>query len=53
MTIEGAMCKYYASEACVKIANDAVQIFGGYGYTKDFPVVKFYRDSKFNARRRV
>lgn len=46
MTTEGAMAKYYASEACVKIANDAVQIFGGYGYTKDFPVEKFYRDSK-------
>lgn len=46
MTTEGAMAKYYASEACVRIANDAVQIFGGYGYTKDFPVEKFYRDSK-------
>ncbi|MEG0189542.1 MAG: acyl-CoA dehydrogenase family protein, partial [Algoriella sp.] len=38
--------KYYASESCVKISNYAVQIFGGYGYTKDFPVEKFYRDSK-------
>lgn len=46
MTTAGAMAKYYASEACVKIANDAVQIFGGYGYTKDFPVEKFYRDAK-------
>ena len=46
MTTEGAMAKYYASEACVKISNEAVQIFGGYGYTKDFPVEKFYRDSK-------
>jgi alkylation response protein AidB-like acyl-CoA dehydrogenase len=46
MTTEGAMAKYYASEACVRIANDAVQIFGGYGYTKDFPAEKFYRDSK-------
>lgn len=46
MSTEGAMAKYYASEACVKIANEAVQIFGGYGYTKDFPVEKFYRDSK-------
>lgn len=46
MTTIGAMAKYYASEACVRIANDAVQIFGGYGYTKDFPVEKFYRDSK-------
>lgn len=46
MTTEGAMCKYYASEVCTRIANEAVQIFGGYGYTKDFPVEKFYRDSK-------
>ncbi|HLV23955.1 MAG TPA: acyl-CoA dehydrogenase family protein [Moheibacter sp.] len=46
MTTEGAMAKYYASEACVRIANEAVQIFGGYGYTKDFPVEKYYRDSK-------
>lgn len=42
----GAMAKYYASEAAVKVSTDAVQIFGGYGYTKDFPVEKFYRDSK-------
>ena len=42
----GAMAKMYASEASVKIATDAVQIFGGYGYTKDFPVEKFYRDAK-------
>jgi len=41
-----AMAKYYASEICVSVANDAVQVFGGYGYTKDFPVEKFYRDSK-------
>ncbi len=46
VTTLGAMAKMYASEACVKIANDAVQIHGGYGYTKDFPVEKFYRDSK-------
>jgi len=46
MTKEGAIAKYYASEACVRIANEAVQIFGGYGYTKDFPVEKFYRDAK-------
>lgn len=46
MTKEGAMAKLYASEACVRIANNAIQIFGGYGYTKDFPVEKFYRDSK-------
>ncbi len=41
-----AMAKYYASEVAVKTSNDAVQIHGGYGYTKDFPVEKFYRDSK-------
>jgi alkylation response protein AidB-like acyl-CoA dehydrogenase len=46
MTKEAAMAKYYASEVCVRVATDAVQIFGGYGYTKDFPVEKFYRDSK-------
>jgi hypothetical protein len=46
MTKEGAMAKYYASEVCVRVSSDAVQIFGGYGYTKDFPVEKFYRDSK-------
>ena len=46
MTREGAIAKLYASEACVKIANEAVQIFGGYGYTKDFPAEKYYRDSK-------
>jgi alkylation response protein AidB-like acyl-CoA dehydrogenase len=46
MTKEAAMAKYYASEVCVKVATDAVQIFGGYGYTKDYPVEKFYRDSK-------
>jgi len=46
MTKEGAMAKYYASEVCVRVANEAVQIFGGYGYTKDFPVEKFYRDAK-------
>jgi alkylation response protein AidB-like acyl-CoA dehydrogenase len=46
VTKESAMAKYYASEVAVKVATDAVQIFGGYGYTKDFPVEKFYRDSK-------
>ncbi|WP_125722468.1 acyl-CoA dehydrogenase family protein [Flavobacterium ustbae] len=46
VTTSGAMAKMYASEACVKIANEAVQIHGGYGYTKDYPVEKFYRDSK-------
>jgi len=46
MTKESAMAKYYASEVAVRVSTDAVQIFGGYGYTKDFPVEKFYRDSK-------
>ena len=46
MTKEAAMAKYYASEVAVKASNEAVQIFGGYGYTKDFPVEKYYRDSK-------
>jgi alkylation response protein AidB-like acyl-CoA dehydrogenase len=46
VTKAGAMAKYYASETCVWASTEAVQIFGGYGYTKDFPVEKFYRDSK-------
>lgn len=46
MTKESAMAKYYASEVSVRVSTEAVQIFGGYGYTKDFPVEKFYRDSK-------
>ncbi len=46
VTLQGAMAKYFGSEIAVKISTDAVQIFGGYGYTKDFPVEKFYRDSK-------
>jgi len=46
MTKQSAMAKYFASEVCVKAATEAIQIFGGYGYTKDFPVEKFYRDSK-------
>ena len=43
---ESAMAKYYSSEVAVRVANDAVQIFGGYGYVKDYPVEKFYRDAK-------
>ena len=43
---ESAMAKYYSSEVAVRCSTEAVQIFGGYGYTKDFPVEKFYRDSK-------
>ncbi|MDO6801671.1 acyl-CoA dehydrogenase family protein [Wenyingzhuangia sp. 1_MG-2023] len=46
MTTIGAMAKMFASETCVKVANEAVQIHGGYGYTKDYPVEKFFRDSK-------
>lgn len=46
VTKAAAMAKYYAAEVSVKVANEAVQVFGGYGYTKDFPVEKYYRDSK-------
>jgi alkylation response protein AidB-like acyl-CoA dehydrogenase len=46
VTKESAMAKLYASEISVEIANDGVQIFGGYGYTKDFPAEKYYRDAK-------
>lgn len=46
VNLESAMAKLYASEIAVEVANDAVQIFGGYGYTKDFPAEKFYRDAK-------
>jgi alkylation response protein AidB-like acyl-CoA dehydrogenase len=46
VTRESAMAKLYASEIAVDVANEAVQIFGGYGYTKDFPVEKFFRDAK-------
>ena len=46
VTQQGAMAKLFASEVCVKVANEAVQIHGGYGFTKDFPVEKFFRDSK-------
>ncbi|PDS26534.1 acyl-CoA dehydrogenase family protein [Flavobacterium branchiophilum] len=46
VTTMGAMAKMYASEVCCKVASEAIQIHGGYGYTKDFPVEKFYRDAK-------
>ncbi len=46
VTKESAIAKYFASEVAVRVSTDAVQIFGGYGYTKDFPAEKFYRDSK-------
>lgn len=46
VTLAGAQAKYYSSEVAVWAANEAVQIFGGYGFTKDYPVEKYYRDSK-------
>ena len=46
VNLESAMAKLYASEVCVRCANEGVQIFGGYGYTKDYPAEKYYRDSK-------
>lgn len=46
VTKESAMAKYYASEVCVRAANEGVQIFGGYGFIKDYPAEKYYRDSK-------
>ena len=46
MTKEGSMAKYYSSEIAVEVSSDAVQILGGYGFTKDFPVERYYRDSK-------
>lgn len=46
MTTQSAMAKYFASETAVEVSTDAVQVHGGYGYTKDFPVEKYYRDSK-------
>ena len=46
VTLDGAMAKYYSSEIAVKISIDAVQVLGGYGYSKEFPVERFYRDSK-------
>ncbi|MFN8277592.1 MAG: acyl-CoA dehydrogenase family protein [Chitinophagales bacterium] len=46
VTKESAIAKYYTSEIAVEISTDAIQIHGGYGYTKDFPVEKFFRDSK-------
>ena len=46
MTTEGAMAKYFSSEVAVEVSTDAVQVLGGYGYTKDFPAERYYRDSK-------
>lgn len=46
VTLAGAQAKLYASEVAVSVSNEAVQIFGGYGFTKDYPVEKYYRDAK-------
>ena len=46
VTKEGAFAKYFASEVSVKCGNEAVQIMGGYGYTKEYPAEKFLRDAK-------
>jgi alkylation response protein AidB-like acyl-CoA dehydrogenase len=46
VNLESAMAKLYASEIAVSVANESVQIFGGYGYMKDFPAEKYYRDAK-------
>ncbi|WP_223652152.1 acyl-CoA dehydrogenase family protein [Hymenobacter psoromatis] len=46
VNLESAMAKLYASEVAVRTANEGVQIFGGYGYTKDYPAEKYYRDAK-------
>ena len=46
VTLEGAMGKYYSSEVAVKVATEAIQVLGGYGYTKDFSVERYYRDAK-------
>ncbi|MFO7888796.1 MAG: acyl-CoA dehydrogenase [bacterium] len=43
---EAAMAKYMASEACMYTVREAIQVYGGYGYTKDYPVERFYRDAK-------
>ncbi|NQW25710.1 MAG: acyl-CoA dehydrogenase, partial [Cryomorphaceae bacterium] len=43
---ESAMAKYYASEVAVRVSSEGVQVHGGYGFTKDYPAEKFYRDAK-------
>jgi alkylation response protein AidB-like acyl-CoA dehydrogenase len=40
------MCKYFAAETAVFVTREAVQIYGGYGYTKDYPVERYFRDAK-------
>ena len=46
---ESAMCKLYAAEVAERVANKGVQIHGGYGYTKEYPAERFYRDAKITA----
>jgi butyryl-CoA dehydrogenase/short/branched chain acyl-CoA dehydrogenase len=46
---EAAMTKLYASQVAERVASQAVEIFGGYGYTKDYPVEKYFRDSKIGS----
>ena len=46
MTKRAAMAKCFATDVAVKVATDAVQVFGGYGYMEDYPIAKFYRDAK-------
>jgi alkylation response protein AidB-like acyl-CoA dehydrogenase len=46
VTKVSAIAKYYSSEVAVRVATEAIQIFGGYGYTKEFPAEKYYRDAK-------
>ena len=46
---EAAMCKYYTSKVAEKVSSKAIEIYGGYGYVKDYPVEKFWRDSKIGA----
>jgi hypothetical protein len=45
-TLESSMAKVYASEVAVRVAEEAIQIHGGYGYTKDYPVERLWRDAK-------
>jgi len=49
LNLESAMAKLYASEVAVRVANEAVQIYGGYGFIKEYPVEKFYRDAKLGT----
>lgn len=46
VTLASSVAKYHSSETAVRVSNEAVQIFGGYGFVKDYPAEKFYRDSK-------